>query len=112
MRRIENTKRIEQAIRLARIVIVNQIESIEECECLADKNGVPRIDTMTPAAKPDWRRHVRVAHLLTQALKELGPCQHDHIEGRGKRRFCLDCETELTNGGQDGRQAGKTSAGR
>jgi hypothetical protein len=95
IRRLDNTARITQAIRLARIVIVNHIESIEECECLSDENGTPRIDTMTKAARPDWRRHVRVAHLLTEALKELGPCKHDRIEGRGKHRFCLDCETEL-----------------
>ena len=88
--------RVEQALKIARIIVVAQMESIEECECHTDDRGKPRIDTMTPAAKCDYRRCERSVRLIDEALMELnGKCPHNRIEGRGKKRFCLDCETEL-----------------
>ena len=68
-----NTTRIKQALDLARSIISDHTEEIEENSCLADAKGKPMIEHMTPAAKPDYRRCLRAVKLIDEALKEIEP---------------------------------------
>ena len=67
-----NTTRIRQALDIARGIIADHVEEIEENSCLHDsKTRKPRIDTMDDMAKPDYRRCLRAVKLIDDAITEI-----------------------------------------
>jgi len=67
-----NTTRIRQALDMARIIIMADVESIEERSCEHyPAGGTPRIETMDPLAIPEHRRCLLAVKLIDEALKEI-----------------------------------------